>query len=489
MAIRSKIARASVVVRAELRHLLLVIRRTSVSSIRPWRSHCQICEREISAVAASSIRLLIATAPEPCSQAARYWIPTETLLRRPSSVTSPGVAATSSSAAARGLDVVALPLDLVRPLAEDAVERLQRDRNEVGVRDPGAVEALRRLALLVLPHLLERDRVHLGVAARRDEGRHAAHRVRAAAVARLDEELAVRAHERHRHRHGGAVGEHELGPVPELLDHAEDVVPAAGVEPGRVLAQLVEDLVHLERGEDRLDQDGRLDRPLRDAEPLLREGEDVVPEPRLEVRLELREVEVPPVARRGCGGSRGRSRTASRTSAAPSTSKWRSSRCQPRGRTNSTATSSFSAYCFSPVSSEIVRSSASVRFRWPSMQFSQVGEFASSKSAMKTFAPELSALITILRSTGPVISTRRSAISSGNGAIRQSPARTSAGLGEEVGQLARGEPCQPLRAAREELAAPVAELALEVGQERDRLRREDVVDVHRTRSLSARGPA
>ena len=179
--------------------------------------------------------------------------------------------------------------------------------------DPGAVEALRGLAVLVLAHLLERDRVHLRVAARGDEGGHPAHRVRAAAVARLDEELAVRAHERHRHRHRGPVGQHELGPVPELLDHAEDVVPAAGVEAGGVLAQLVEDLVHLEGGEDRLDQDGRLDRPVLDAEALLRPGEDVVPEPRLEVRLELREVEVAPVARRGCGGSRARSRRASRS--------------------------------------------------------------------------------------------------------------------------------------------------------------------------------
>jgi hypothetical protein len=40
----------------------------------------------------------------------------------------------------------------------------------------------------------------------------------------------------------------------------------------------------------------------------------------------------------------------------------------------------------------------------PSRTFSQV---ASSKSARKTFAPELRALIIIFRSTGPVISTRR----------------------------------------------------------------------------------
>ena len=44
----------------------------------------------------------------------------------------------------------------------------------------------------------------------------------------------------------------------------------------------------------------------------------------------------------------------------------------------------------------------------------------SSKSAMKTFAPELSALMIILRSTGPVISTRRSRMSAGMGATVQS---------------------------------------------------------------------
>src|SRR5436190_20236797 len=55
--------------------------------------------------------------------------------------------------------------------------------------------------------------------------------------------------------------------------------------------------------------------------------------------------------------------------------------------------------------------------------FLQVGAFASSKSAMKIFAPEFSALITILRSVGPVISTRRSSMSPGIGAHFQSPSR------------------------------------------------------------------
>ena len=80
--------------------------------------------------------------------------------------------------------------------------------------------------------------------------------------------------------------------VAEVLDDAEQVVPPAGVEPGGVIAQLVQDLVHLERRGDRLDQHRRPHRAVRDAEPLLGEGEDVVPQPRLEVALGLGEVEV-----------------------------------------------------------------------------------------------------------------------------------------------------------------------------------------------------
>ena len=56
----------------------------------------------------------------------------------------------------RHLDVVALPVDLVRPVAEDRVELRHRDRDQVGVRHPRAVEAVAGLALLVGGDLLER---------------------------------------------------------------------------------------------------------------------------------------------------------------------------------------------------------------------------------------------------------------------------------------------------------------------------------------------
>src|SRR5580692_11462653 len=54
-------------------------------------SHCHTWDREISAVAASSIRLKIATAPVPASQLARYCRPTLMLLRSPASVTPGGI--------------------------------------------------------------------------------------------------------------------------------------------------------------------------------------------------------------------------------------------------------------------------------------------------------------------------------------------------------------------------------------------------------------
>ena len=69
-----------------------------------------------------------------------------------------------------------------------------------------------------------------------------------------------------------AVGQHQAA-RPELLDHAEDVVPAAGVERAAVVAQLVEDLLHLERGEDRLDQHGARIVPRGQAELVLGERE------------------------------------------------------------------------------------------------------------------------------------------------------------------------------------------------------------------------
>ena len=190
--------------------------------------------------------------------------------------------------------------------------------------------------------------VRLRVRAGRDERGHAAHGERAAAVAGRDQQLGVGPHERHRHLHLGPVGQHELRPVPERLDHREDVVPAARVQPVRVVAQLVEDLLHLERGRQGLDQHGGPDRPL---------SECRAPPGRTRTRRSRAGPPggAPAWAGRGTAPRRGRSAfvrcgtTYSPKSRAtpeigsPSTSRCCSCRCQPRGRTSSVAGSSTSA--------------------------------------------------------------------------------------------------------------------------------------------------
>ena len=112
----------------------------------------------------------------------------------------------------------------------------------------------------------------------------------------------------------------------------------------------------------------------------------------------------------------------------------------------------------------IRRRIASRRLSCPCMLLSQRGVLASSKSAMNTLAPELSALMTILRSTGPVISTRRSCDVGGH--RRAGPVAFAHGprLGQEVGQLAGVELRLPRGAAREQLGAAAAECALQVAR-------------------------
>ena len=183
-----------------------------------------------------------------------YWKPTLTFVRRPASVTCPGVEARSSSSAALtstssrscsswfGGAVRAPPR---RRRARPARGQGERPRSR---RSPARPRAPCRPARRRAPA------VRLLVLARGDQRRHPAHRVSAAAVAGGDQQLGVGAHERNRHRHVAAVGKDHLRPVGEALDRREDVVPAPGVEARRMLAQLVQDLVHLERRRQRLDQ-------------------------------------------------------------------------------------------------------------------------------------------------------------------------------------------------------------------------------------------
>lgn len=98
-----------------------------------------------------------------------------------------------------------------------------------------------------------------------------------------------------------------------------------------------------------------------------------------------------------------------------------SSRCQPRGRTTIVGVSvAVTRYSLPSGLVYSMRSRiASWRLTWLAMTLRHSGLEASSQSASHTFAPELSALIVIFRSIGPVISTRRSSRPGAGGATRQ----------------------------------------------------------------------
>ena len=275
-------------------------------------------------------------------------------------------------------------------------------------------------------------------------------------------------------------GSTNVGPRAELLDHAEDVVPAAGVQAGSMLAQLVEDLLHLEGGEDGLDQDRCPDRALRDAELVLREDEGVVPEPRLEVALELRQVEVRPRAAleqlaARCGRRRGRSRRGSPRPARRRPARGARAGASRAGARRASPVSSFSRYALLP-GLELDRAARPRREVALARRRSspRSASSASSKSAMKTRAPELSALIIILRSTGPVISTRRSSGPAERGATRQSPSRTdSSRAGSPAARRRRARPAAPPARSSSSRRGGV-QLALQQRDEGERVGREDL---------------
>ena len=108
------------------------------------------------------------------------------------------------------------------------------------------------------------------------------------------------------------------------------------------------------------------------------------------------------------------------------------------------------------------------------MRFFHVGEVASSKSAMNTFAPELSALMTILRSTGPVISVRRSCKSAGIEATRHDlSSRMDLVAREKIRHRAAINFLLPLDAFGEKFLARRLKFAGEFFDEGERLRSQD----------------
>ena len=96
------------------------------------------------------------------------------------------------------------------------------------------------------------------------------------------------------HRYLCAVRKNKIWNLAELLDSAEDVIPAATVQTPRVFPQLVQDFIHLKSCQDSLDQYRGFNRALGNAQFALRQHEYIVPETRFQVAFKFRQVEVRP---------------------------------------------------------------------------------------------------------------------------------------------------------------------------------------------------
>ena len=217
---------------------------------------------------------------------------------------------------------------------------------------------------------------------------------------------------------------------------------------------------------------------------VLRRQEDVVPEARLEVALELGQVEVGaerrPAAALQCRPAgveqeQPEVEQARATRARPSTSTCRSSRCQPRGRTTSVRrlAGKLVALALRAGEVELPVDRVAAASAWPPRTLAQVGDSASSRSAMNTLAPELSALMSHLPLGGP--GDLDAPVEQVRGRLRHAPVTGSdvRRLRQEVQRRPRGERRPTLRPPRQQRPPPLPERPLQVRQERQRRGRED----------------
>ena len=136
---------------------------------------------------------------------------------------------------ARDIHVIAFAVDLIC-LRHDGVEGVERELHHAGMRHPRAVVAVVCFSLLIGAHFGKSFFVRLWVVFDRNLRGHSAHRESGSPMARLNAEQGVRMHEMRGHGDQGAVGQQKIALVPEPFNTREDVVPAATVEPGRMIA-------------------------------------------------------------------------------------------------------------------------------------------------------------------------------------------------------------------------------------------------------------
>jgi hypothetical protein len=126
------------------------------------------------------------------------------------------------------IDIFALAVYLVW-LRHERVESIECQLHHAGMRHPGAVVAIARLAVLVRPDLGKRFLVCFRIILHWNLRRHPAHRENIATMTSPDAEQRIRMHEVRRHCDERTVGQNEIRFVPEFFDARKNVIPAAAV--------------------------------------------------------------------------------------------------------------------------------------------------------------------------------------------------------------------------------------------------------------------
>src|SRR5699024_1700169 len=202
-----------------------------MSRVTSWSIHCQICEKQISAVETSSSWFSNATCPLPPSHSFMYPTATRMFIRTPCSVTIG-----SRPVMSRMFSLVTCTSGrLFSSWWGRDPSAASKTASAAGTRAGSATQVPSKPcpASRALPS-----------------------RMRSATVAGGDEAIGEGLHQRQIHRQALPVGQNVVAGVAQVLDHGEQVVPAGGFESGAVLAQLEEDLLHLEHRGDGLDVRG-----------------------------------------------------------------------------------------------------------------------------------------------------------------------------------------------------------------------------------------
>ena len=172
------------------------------------------------------------------------------------------------------------------------VKDIRGNRGKRWMSDPGAIVASTDFSELVLSNVVHRDIVGFLVVLDGDLSSHSTHGMNLSLVASLDEQSYVRIHERNSHRYSRAIWKDKVGIVAEFLDDGEDVIPPTAIQARAMIAELIDNLVHLKCRSDGLNQDRTSDSAPWHADVVLRKVEDIVPEASLEVGFHLGQVEV-----------------------------------------------------------------------------------------------------------------------------------------------------------------------------------------------------